>query len=189
MRAYTAAAIPNESGEWFVYLTPSADAANVWPLGDDVRYRISGDGLRVLETRRMHAGMVDASRSTSTDGTRLLTSKGGKSLHELPEDSDVFHVLMGRPVVPEIVVTPHHQFVIGLDGRPQLDALRETVRRSDVRAIIAQAPDRLARDRGATALLVAEFGEGGAAVLTVEGPGVPLGEVCAALQPHQADRR
>ena len=49
-RAYSVAAIPNEKGEWLVYLTPSADAANVWPLGDDVRYRVSGDGRRVLET-------------------------------------------------------------------------------------------------------------------------------------------
>jgi hypothetical protein len=126
-RAYTAAAIPSGSGEWFVYLTPSADAANVWPLGDDVRYRVSADGLRVLETRRMHAGMVDASRSTSADGTRLLTSKGGKSLHDLPEDSDVFHALMGRPVVPEIVVTPRHQFVIGVDGGIRVRDGKETV--------------------------------------------------------------
>jgi hypothetical protein len=126
-RAYTAAAIPGERGEWFVYLTPSADAANVWPLGDDVRYRISSDGLRVLETRRMHAGMVEASRSTSADGTRLLTSKSGKSLHDLPEDSDVFHVLMGRPLVPEIVVTPRHHFVIGVDGGIRVRDGKETV--------------------------------------------------------------
>jgi hypothetical protein len=115
-RAYSAAAIPNENGEWLVYLTPSADAASTWPLGDDVRYRISADGHRVLQTHRMHAGLVEADRGTSTDAARLVARKGRKALRDLPEDSDVFHVLMGRPATPEIVVTPHFRYEIGVDG-------------------------------------------------------------------------
>ena len=125
-RAYSAAAIPNEAGDWLVYLTPSADAANVWPLGDDVRYRISADGRRVMETHRMHVGMLEASRDLGVDGTRRLTAKHGKSLHDLPEDSDVFHVLMGRPAVPEVVVTARSHYVIGVDGSIKLLDKKET---------------------------------------------------------------
>jgi hypothetical protein len=118
---YSAAVIPNEKGEWLVYLVPSADAASAWPVGDDVRYRISADGRRVLETHRMHAGMVVA------DGTRLTAGKPRKTLHDLPEDSDVFHVLMSRPASPEIVATSRYRYAIGVDGSIKLLSGKETV--------------------------------------------------------------
>jgi hypothetical protein len=126
-RAYSAAAIPNEKGEWLVYLTPSADAANVWPLGDDVRYRVSPDGLRVLETHRMHVGMMEASRGTASGDARLVAKGTGKALRDLPEDSDVFHVLMNRPAVAEVVVTPRHRYRIDVDGSIRLLQGKETV--------------------------------------------------------------
>ena len=126
-RAYSAAAIPNENGEWLVYLTPSADAANVWPLGDDVRYRVSADGRRVLETHRMHVGMMEADRGGPTGDARLVAKGAGKALRDLPEDSDVFHVLMNRPAAAEVVVTPHHQYRIGVDGSIRLLQGKETV--------------------------------------------------------------
>jgi hypothetical protein len=111
-RAYSAAAIPDENGDWYVYLTPSADVASVWPLGEDVRYRVSADGQRVLETRQMHAGMVEVTK----DGARLVANKTAKPLHDLPEDSDVFHVLVNRSGVSEIVTTKHNQYTIAPDG-------------------------------------------------------------------------
>jgi hypothetical protein len=121
-RAYSAAAIPNEKGEWLVYLTPSPDAASVWPLGDDVRYRVSEDGRRILETHRMHAGMMESNR-----GDARLVAKGGKALRDLPEDSDVFHVLVNRPSVAKVVVTPRHQYRIDVDGSIRLLQGKETV--------------------------------------------------------------
>lgn len=123
-RAYTAAAIPNENGEWSVYLTPSADAANVWPLGDDVRYRVSADGERILETRRMHVGMVEVKRGAGT--TVRLTAGKLRKLNDLPEDSDVFHVLMGRPAAPEVLVTSRRQYLIGADGSIKIVQGKET---------------------------------------------------------------
>lgn len=111
-RAYSAAAIPDENGDWYVYLTPSADVASVWPLGDDVRYRVSADGARILETRRMHVGMVQS----STERARLAANRPHKPLHDLPEDSDVFHVLVNRTGASEIVTTRHNQYVINPDG-------------------------------------------------------------------------
>src|SRR5690348_14328769 len=125
-RAYTAAAIPNEKGDWLVYLTPSADAANVWPLGDDVRYRVSADGRRILETHRMHAGMMEANGGDNRGDARLV-AKAGKALRDLPEDSDVFHVLVNRPAAAKVVVTPHHQYRIDADGSIRLLQGKETV--------------------------------------------------------------
>lgn len=126
-RAYSVAAIPNDKGEWLVYLTPSADAANVWPLGDDVRYRVSEDGRRVLETHRMHEGMMEANRGAGRGDARLVAKGGTKALRDLPEDSDVFHVLMNRPAAAEIVVTPRHQYRIEADGSIRLLQGKETV--------------------------------------------------------------
>ena len=126
-RASTAAAIPNEKGEWLVYLTPSADAANVWPLGDDVRYRVSSDGRRVLETHRMHVGMIEANRDGGSGDARLVAKGSGKALRDLPEDSDVFHVLMNRPAVAEVVVTPRRRYRIDVDGSITLLQGKETV--------------------------------------------------------------
>ncbi|HKW11604.1 MAG TPA: hypothetical protein VJO33_14560 [Gemmatimonadaceae bacterium] len=112
-RAYTAAAIPGGDGDWFVYLMPSADAANVWPLGDDVRYRFSADGERLLEARPMHVGMV-------ADGR-------GSALRDEPEDSDVFHVLAQRPSAPELVVTVHHRYVVAADGSIRFAQGKESI--------------------------------------------------------------
>lgn len=125
-RPYSAAVIPNEKGDWLVYLLPSADAASAWPLGDDVRYRVSADGRRVLETHRMHAEMVDAEGTTS-DRTRLTAGKPRKALHDLPEDSDVFHVLMTRPSSPEIVATSRYRYVVSVDGSIKVLSAKETV--------------------------------------------------------------
>jgi hypothetical protein len=125
-RAYSAAAIPDEKGDWYVYLTPSADVASVWPLGDDVRYRVSADGQRVLETRRMHKGMV-ASERVGKDAARLTAGKRHKAMRDLPEDSDVFHVLVNRATASEVVTTSHYQYVVSPDGSIKLTQGKETV--------------------------------------------------------------
>ena len=124
-RAYSAAAIPNENGDWLVYLLPSADAANVWPLGDDVRYRVSSDGTRILETHRMHAVMVETTKVANA--AQLTTRHTGKALHDLPEDSDVFHVLMSPTPTATTITTRHFSYVIGADGSIRLAQGKETV--------------------------------------------------------------
>ena len=126
-RPYSAAALPADNGDWYVYLTPAADIASVWPLGDDVRYRISWDGERVLDTRHMHRGLIEEASTTRSDGARLAVGQHRTALRDEPEDSDVFHVLMRRPQARQVVVTRHFQFVIGLDGSIRLATGRETV--------------------------------------------------------------
>jgi hypothetical protein len=126
-RPYSAAALPAENGEWLVYLTPAANITNVWPLGDDVRYRLSADGERVLETRRMHNGVIEEASTARTDGARLAVGQHRTALRDEPEDSDVFHVLMRRPQAPQIVLTRHFQYIIGVDGSIKLATGKETL--------------------------------------------------------------
>ena len=126
-RPYSAAALPADNGDWYVYLTPAADVASVWPLGDDVRYRISSDGERVLETRHMHRGLIEEASTTRSDGARLAVGQHRTALRDEPEDSDVFHVLMRKPEAPQVVVTRHFQYIIGVDGSIKLATGRETV--------------------------------------------------------------
>lgn len=126
-RAYSAAALPADDGNWFVYLTPAADITDVWPLGDDVRYRMSPDGDRILETRCLHDGMVEEASTPREDGARLAVGRHRTALRDEPEDSDVFHVLTRRPQAPQVVVTKHFQYLIGVDGSIRLVTGKATV--------------------------------------------------------------
>jgi hypothetical protein len=127
-RTYTAAALPTENGEWWVYLTLSADATGIWPLGDDVRYRISPDGERVLDTHRMHVGIVEGSLARRDSASLTTASWHRSALRDEPEDSDVFHVLVRRPLLPEVVVTRRHRYMVGVDGSIKVVApSKETV--------------------------------------------------------------
>lgn len=124
-RAYQVAAIPTENGDWYVYLTPASDFTSSFPLGDDVRYRISSEADRILEVRRMHKGMVAFDRAAHSDAARLTAGRHKTSLRDEPEDSDIYHVLTRRPQVPEMVETRHFRYEIGVDGSIKLLQGRE----------------------------------------------------------------
>jgi hypothetical protein len=126
-RPYQAAAIPAENGDWWVYLTPASDFTSDFPLGDDVRFRISAEADRILETRRMHKGIVEYDRHARSGAARLASSSHKTSLRDEPEDSDVYYVLSRRPQVPEIVETKHFRYVVENDGSIKLLQGRETV--------------------------------------------------------------
>ena len=124
-RAYQVAAIPTENGDWYVYLTPASDFTSSFPLGDDVRYRISSEADRILEVRRMHKGMVAFDRAAHSDAARLTAGRHKTSLRDEPEDSDIYHVLTRRPQVPEMLETRHFRYEIGVDGSIKLLQGRE----------------------------------------------------------------
>lgn len=73
----------------------------------------------------------------------------------------------GWLVAPERVYRDAGVSGLRLD-RPALGRLRAVVARGDVDAIIATAPDRLARDRGVLAQLLEEFGRSGVQVIFVD---------------------
>ena len=99
----------------YVYLYPAQVKAGVYPLGADVRYRVSRDGAKILEKRQMHKTIIE-SIPASAPGTLA----GGYHTHvlsNLPEDTDVLLVLTRRPRVPEMVDAGTHMFTIDVNGK------------------------------------------------------------------------
>jgi len=116
-RPYNSMVVPADANdEWFVYFVPAATVPGVWPLGADVRLRVSNDGRRVLERRRLHNDVIEFA-GTSKDGKRLTAGMHAAVLADQPEDTDVFHVLTRTPRVPEYIVTKSYYFSIAIDGR------------------------------------------------------------------------
>ena len=110
-RPYNSFVIPATYGEWWVYLLPAQTDARVYPHGADVRYRVSVDGRRILETRRMHAAL----ELVRMDSDATAHAHGAPD-HELPEDSDVYFVLTRQPLVPELIETPRYDYRVEVDG-------------------------------------------------------------------------
>jgi hypothetical protein len=115
-RPYNIAVIPAASDQIFVYFTPAQTEAHRFPLGGDTRYLISRDGTTIIQKRDMHRAILEFKNSES--GSPELSSHTAV-LDDVPEDSDVFHVLTRVPPVPEMVLTPHFVYNIKTDGSIQ----------------------------------------------------------------------
>jgi hypothetical protein len=116
-RPYTATAIPAEDGPWWwVYVYPSPLQEGVWPRGGDMRFRVSADGRVITESRRLHDEITEYSvrsaRMTAVTADGLSILKGN-----VPEDTDVFHILQRRPALPELLTAGKHRYRIDVDGR------------------------------------------------------------------------
>lgn len=116
-RPYNAMVIPaGDSGDWFVYLVPAPTRVGVYPLGGDVRFRVSRDGRTVLERRRLHNTVLEYAMAPK-QGARPVASYHTAVLADRPEDTDVFHVLSREPKLPEYIASQSYYFRIDLDGR------------------------------------------------------------------------
>ena len=112
-RPYNVAVLPGPADQLYVYLYPSQTKARVYPFGGDVRYLVSTDGTGIVEKRQMHKTILESAPAPATK------KAGGYHTHflsDVPEDSDVFHVLTQDPPTPEIVVTAHFMFKVETDG-------------------------------------------------------------------------
>ena len=58
-RQYNVAVLPAEGGSLYVYLYPAQLKEGIYPLGADARYRISPDGMNIIEKRQMHKGIIE----------------------------------------------------------------------------------------------------------------------------------
>jgi len=119
-RPYNAVVVPvDDTGDWYVYLVPAPTVAGVWPLGGDVRYRVSADGRTIIERRRLHNAVIefDARAATAMPGKRLEAGSHTAVLADRPEDTDVFYVLTREPRLPEYIVSRSYYFRIDVDGR------------------------------------------------------------------------
>ncbi len=112
-RPYNVAVLPAEKGNIFVYYMPAQTRLGVFPLGGDVRFLVSSDGEKLLETRQLHRSIIEFS---VPEGAKVETGFHTAVLDDVPEDTDVFHVLARKPKVPEMVVTQKFVYVIAIDG-------------------------------------------------------------------------
>ena len=119
-RPYNVAVLPEgHHHSMYVYLYPAQVKAGVYPLGADVRYRVTLDGMKIIEKRQMHKSIIE-SIPTRSD----ITVKVGYHSHvlsEIPEDTDVLLVLTRQPRLPEIVVAGPYMFTIDVNGQIKME--------------------------------------------------------------------
>ena len=119
-RPYNAAILPSAQDQQagapaplYVYLYPAQTRVGVFPLGGDVRYLVSADGLKILAKRQMHKTVIE---NTPAKGKKVVSGFHNHVLSDEPEDSDVLHVLQQDPPIPEMIATQHFLFEISEDG-------------------------------------------------------------------------
>jgi hypothetical protein len=113
-RPYNTMVLPASSDQMYVYVVPAQTVAGVYPLGGDMRYLISSDGNTVLEKRQLHKSIIEF------DTRKVTHAVAGYHTHvlsDVPEDTDVFHVLRQEHPVPEYVaVSKTVVYVVQVDG-------------------------------------------------------------------------
>jgi len=109
-RKYSVMALPAATGQIYVYVVPRQIYEGIYPLGGDIRYLVSEDGNTILERRPLHKNILEMRVTNSSP--RLHTH----AMTDVPEDTDVFHVLIRKPACQEIIVTEHHVYTIEVDG-------------------------------------------------------------------------
>ncbi len=112
-RAYNIAVLQASDGQFWVYLYPAQTKADVWPLGGDIRFLISKDGLKIVAQRRLHKSILNFA---IPKGQEVAAGTHTAVLADLPEDTDVFYVLSRKPSIPEFIGTPHFQYKVETDG-------------------------------------------------------------------------
>ena len=117
-RPYNVAVLPGPAEQLHVYLYPAQTKARVYPLGGDVRYLVSSDGTKILEKRQLHKSIIE---TATRPGKKTAAGFHTHVLSDLPEDTDVFHVLTQDPPLPEMIVTSHFTYQVKTDGTIQIE--------------------------------------------------------------------
>jgi hypothetical protein len=112
-RPYNVAVLPAKEKQLYVYLVPAQTKVGVFPLGGDVRYLFSADGQKIIEKRQLHKSIIEFS---VPEGMKPATGYHTAILDDVPEDTDVFHVLARQPKIGELVVTNKYVYRIAEDG-------------------------------------------------------------------------
>ena len=112
-RPYNSAVLPASNNRLYVYLYPAQLKAGIYPLGADMRYLISADGQRVLDKRQLHKTILEPSPARNK---KVVAGLHSHTLSDVPEDTDILHVLQQDPRLPEIITTPHFVYEITTDG-------------------------------------------------------------------------
>src|SRR5438034_5614418 len=119
-RPYNVAVLPakqtegnDQQGLLYVYLYPAQTKVGTYPLGGDVRYLVSADGLKMLAKRQMHKTILDVAPKK---GKKMVAGDHTHVLSDEPEDTDVLHVLQQDPPLSEMVATQRFLYEVASDG-------------------------------------------------------------------------
>lgn len=116
-RPYNYAELQQPNGTFYVYEYPAQTDSNIHPLGGDERYIVSADGKTILDKHRMHRTILEIPTSRPQAGLTLDSTVHSDIFSDVPEDTDVFNVLIRRPSVPDYVVgTSGEMYLIQTDG-------------------------------------------------------------------------
>jgi hypothetical protein len=118
-RPYNVAVLPSGKTQLWVYLTPAPTKPGVWPLGGDARYLIDPEASKIVEKRQLHNAIIEHEAPPEATAEKAVASTHTHVLSDVPEDTDVFHVLTRKPAVPEVVVTKRYVFAIETGGSIQ----------------------------------------------------------------------
>jgi hypothetical protein len=125
-RPYNASVLERPDGGLWVYVMPAQTRVGIFPLGADVRYRISADGRTILAKRQLHNTILEHSAPVPVQG-QLKAGMHTAVLDDIPEDTDVFNVLVREPEVPEYIVSDAFMYVIGTNGAIRYLGHREAI--------------------------------------------------------------
>jgi hypothetical protein len=116
-RPYNVAVLPAPSDQLFVYALPAQTKTGIYPLGGDVRYLMAPDGGTIVEKRQLHKAILEIPPSSIPKGTTPAAGIHTHVLSDVPEDTDVFHVLTREPAQPEFIGTRNKKmYEISTDG-------------------------------------------------------------------------
>lgn len=110
-RPYNGYVLPRADGSFWVYFLPAQTDPATFPHGADVRYLVASDGRRILDKHLMHRALLNLAIPDSAVGGYHTVL-----VDDIPQDSDVFLVLVRSPRRPELIATAHYNYQIAVDG-------------------------------------------------------------------------
>jgi hypothetical protein len=114
---YNVAVLPNDDGTLYVYLYPAQTNPKIFPVGGDERYKFSSDGLTLLEEHRMHNSILAQDIDAGVPaGKHAAAGWRTVVVENVPQDTDVFHVLARTPPIPDYVSAQGQLYLIKTDG-------------------------------------------------------------------------
>jgi len=124
-RPYNPVVLERPNGLLWVYLIPAQLRVGVYPLGADVRYLVTADGKSILAKRRLHNELLERGGTPPRAGATLEAGMHTAVLDDIPEDTDVFHVLARQPEVPEYIVTESFIYRVETNGQIRVGGRRK----------------------------------------------------------------
>ena len=118
--------LPAEKSQWWVYFVPAQTQDGIYPLGADLRYLVSRDGTRIVEKRQLHKSIIEGP-PPNNDGNVPVMGVHTHVLEDIPEDTDVFHVLRKETPIPEMIIAETFVYTVGTDGQIKCDGRKEDV--------------------------------------------------------------